>query len=181
MMKNNEKQYGFVAKTLHWLLFLLLTITVVMGNFLASMPNGPQKLASANLHKSFGVVLLALILARLFWRLINVQPKLPADTTPLQVILAKGMHVLLYVLMLAQPLSGILMTQAAGYPVSVFEAFQLPVLVEKSQALAGIFKFLHGAIWIVLVIAVVGHIAAALHHHFVKRDDVLKQMTRGIK
>lgn len=181
MIKNNDKQYGLVAKLLHWLLFVLLSSTVVMGNFLESMPNGPEKMASANLHKSFGVLLLTLILLRLFWRLINVQPKLPAETTLLQAMLAKGMHVFLYVLMLAQPLSGILMTQAAGYPISFFGAFQLPVLVEKSQGLAEMAKYLHGVIWIILVIAVVGHIVAALHHHFVKHDDVLKQMTYGIK
>ena len=75
MMKNTAITYGVVAKSFHWLLFLMLTFSIVAGNFLASLPKGAEKLQVAGVHKSFGVVLLMLILLRLVWRLINEIPR----------------------------------------------------------------------------------------------------------
>ena len=180
MMKNNSTAYGTVSRTFHWLLFLLLTFAIVMGNLLAAMPKGAEKLQAAGMHKSFGVVLLMLILARFIWRQMNSVPKLPDGTTAGQAMLAKGMHWFLYLLMFAQPLSGILMSQAGGFPVSFFGLFEFPVLIEEDPEIAKFFRTMHGTVWIVLIVAVLGHAGAALHHHFIKRDSVLKQMTRGV-
>ena len=180
MLKNTANTYGVVAKTFHWVLFLMLSFSIVAGNFLADMPKGAEKLQAAGMHKSFGAVLLMLILARFLWRLINENPELPAGTSSAQAMMAKGMHWLLYVLMFAQPLSGILMSQAAGFPVSFFGLFEFPVFMEKAPEMAKFFRGMHGTVWIILVLAVVGHVAAALHHHFIKKDDVLKQMTTGV-
>jgi cytochrome b561 len=167
MLKNTENTYGVVAKVFHWLLFLMLSFTIVAGNFLASM------------HKSFGAVLMMLIMLRLLWRLINMTPKLPDETTAVESLLAKGMHWALYALMLAQPLSGMLMSQAAGHPVSFFGLFEFPVFIEQAKDSAEFFRAMHGAVWILLVVAVLGHIGAALNHHFIKKDNVMKQMTIG--
>ena len=179
MLKNTATSYGTVAKAFHWLLFLLLTFAIVMGNLLAAMPKGTKKLQAAGMHKSFGAILLTLVLLRLVWRLINETPRLPDDTTPGQAIMAKGMHWLLYILMLAQPLSGILMSQAGGFPVSFFGLFEFPVFLHKDPELAEFFRAMHGTVWILLVVAVFGHAGAALHHHFIKKDNVLKQMSRA--
>ena len=81
--------------------------------------------------------------------------------------------------MFAQPLSGIMMSQAAGFPVSFFGFFELPVFLDKNPELAKTFLTIHGTVWILLVIAVIGHAGAALRHHFIKKDNVLKQMTAG--
>ena len=180
MMKNTANTYGVVAKIFHWLLFLMLTFSIVAGNFLASMPKGAEKLQAAGMHKSFGVALITLIMLRLVWRLINETPRLPDETTAAEAFVAKAMHWGLYVLMFAQPLAGIMMTQSAGYPVSFFGLFELPVLLDKNPELAKTFLSIHGTVWILLVIAVIGHAAAALHHHFIKKDNVLKQMTTGV-
>ena len=179
MMKNTAITYGVVAKSLHWLLFLMLTFSIVAGNFLASLPKGAEKLQVAGMHKSFGVVILMLILLRLVWRLINETPRLPNETTAGEAFIAKAMHWGLYVLMFAQPLSGIMMSQAAGFPVSFFGFFEFPVFLDKNPELAKTFLTIHGTVWILLVIAVIGHAGAALRHHFIKKDNVLKQMTAG--
>lgn len=179
MLKNSESQYGVVAKGFHWLLFLMLTFSVIAGNFLASMPKGAEKLEAAGMHKSFGAVILMLIFARFFWRLINVIPKDETNTPDMQKSLAHVMHWALYALMFAQPISGILMTQSAGYPISFFGLFEFPALLEKDKSLAEFFRSTHGAIWIILVVAVFGHVSAALHHHFIKKDNILKRMTTG--
>jgi cytochrome b561 len=179
MLKNTANAYGSVAKTFHWLLFIMLLFAIVGGNFLASMPKGAEKLQAAGMHKSFGAVLLILILARFIWRLMNETPRLPDGTTAAEANLAKGMHWFLYLLMFAQPISGILMSQAGGFPVSFFGLFEFPVLMEKNLEMAKFFRAMHGTVWILLVISVVGHAGAALHHHFIRKDNVLKQMTRG--
>ena len=178
-MKNTENSYGAVAKSFHWLLFLMLTFMIVMGNYLASLPKGTEKLQAAGMHKSFGLLVLALVLMRLGWRLINVLPKDPEGTPAMQSLMAHAMHWVLYALMFAQPLSGIMMSQAADVPVSFFGLFEFPVFLAKNPELAQFFKGVHGTVWILLVLAVIGHAAAALHHHFIRKDDVLKQMTRG--
>lgn len=179
MMKNTTNTYGVVAKSFHWLLFLMLTFSIVAGNFLASMPKGAEKLQAAGMHKSFGAVILMLIMLRLVWRLINETPRLPDETTTGEAFIAKAMHWGLYALMFAQPLAGIMMSQAAGIPVSFFGLFEFPVFLDKNPELAKTFLSIHGTVWILLVIAVIGHAGAALHHHFIKKDNVLKQMTTG--
>ena len=79
--------------------------------------------------------------------------------------------------MFAQPLSGIMMSQSAGIPVSFFGLFEFPTFLDKDPSLAGFFKGIHGTVWILLVLAVIGHAGAALHHHFILKNDVLKRMT----
>lgn len=69
------------------------------------------------------------------------------------------------------------MSQTAGIPVGFFGLWEVPTLLDKEQSLAKLFRSIHGAVWIVLISAVVGHVGAALYHHFVKKDDVLKRMT----
>lgn len=179
MIKNTETRYGTVAKSFHWLLFLMLTFSIIAGNFLASMPKGAEKMQAAGMHKSFGAVLLMLILLRLVWRLINVAPGDPEGTTAIQGMMAKALHWALYVLMFAQPLSGIMMSQAAGVPVSFFGLFDFPLFLDKDPSLAQFFRDMHGIVWILLVLAVIGHTGAAIYHHFIKKDDVLKRMSIG--
>ena len=133
MLKNTSNSYGTVAKTFHWLLFLMLTFSIVMGNFLAAMPKGAEKLQAAGMHKSFGAILLTLILLRFLWRLINKVPESPEGTTAAQEFLAKGMHWVLYILMFAQPLSGILMSQAGGFPISFFGLSNSPCFSRRTS------------------------------------------------
>ena len=179
MVKNTDQTYGVIAKGFHWLLFLMLSFSIIAGNFLASMPKGAEKMQAADMHKSFGAILLTLIMLRLLWRLINKTPRLPDETTAAEAFIAKAMHWGLYALMFAQPLSGIMMSQSAGIPVSFFGLFEFPTFLNKNPDLAETFLSIHGTVWILLVIAVIGHAGAAMHHHFVKKDNVLKQMTTG--
>ena len=74
-MKNTQNSYGTIAKGFHWLLFLMFSFSIVAGNFLASMPKGVEKMQAAGMHKSFGAIILTLVLLRLVWRLVNDTPK----------------------------------------------------------------------------------------------------------
>lgn len=180
MLKNTEDSYGTITKVFHWLLFVMLSFSIIAGNFLASMPKGAEKLQAAGMHKSFGAILLTLILLRFVWRLINVTPKDPKGTTAMQAFMGNAMHWALYALMFAQPLSGIIMSQAGGHAVSFFGLFDFPMFLDKDPALAKFALGVHGTVWILLVLAVVGHVGAALHHHFIKKDEVLKRMSFGV-
>lgn len=181
MLKNTKNSYGIVAKSFHWILFMMLAFSIVAGNFMASMPNNPDKYQAAGMHKSFGLVILMLVLLRLIWRLINTRPEDSQDTTPIQNLMAHAMHGFLYLLMLAQPLSGILMSQASGYPVKFFGTFAFPTLIEKNKDAAEFFLNAHGMIWIALVLFVIAHAGAGIYHHVVLKDNILKRMAFGLK
>ena len=88
-------------------------------------------------------------------------------------------HWLMYVVMLAQPVTGMLMSQAAGYPVSFFGLVEVPTVVAESEALAEQLHEAHERIWILLAVFVLLHIGAAFYHHFVRKDDVLRRMGYG--
>ncbi len=180
MLKNTETSYGIVARAFHWLLFLMFGFMIVAGNLLADMPKGMEKIEAAGVHKSLGLLVLASVLLRLVWRLINVTPKDPEGTPAIQSLIAHVMHWLLYVLMFAQPLVGILMSQAAGYPVSFFGLYELPALLDKDPSLAELFHGAHGIVWILLLLVVIVHAGGALYHHFVMKDDVLRRMGFGM-
>jgi cytochrome b561 len=177
MIKNTETNYGSVAKILHWLLFIMLSFMIFAGNIMSDIPKGTEKLEMAGMHKSFGALVLTLIMLRFIWKLINPTPNAPEGTPKTQVFAARLMHWGLYILMFAQPISGIVMSQAAGYPVSFFGLFEFPMLLEKSESLAGLAHSAHGIIWIVLAVSVVGHAAVGIHHQFIKKDGALKRMS----
>jgi len=179
MLKNNENQYGMVAKSFHWLLFMMLTFSIVAGNIMVSMPKGNEKFQAMGLHKSFGLVILLLILLRFIWKLMNKTPVNSEHSSPAQNLLGHMMHWFLYVLMFAQPLSGILMSQAFGYPVKFFGGLAFPTLIDKNKETAEFFLNTHGIIWIILVVFVIAHALAGLYHHLVLKDNILKRMTYG--
>nr|VFJ42291.1 MAG: cytochrome b561 [Candidatus Kentron sp. FW] len=179
MLKNTRTSYGIIARIFHWLLFLMFCFMIVGGNMIAAMPRGPEKFEIIGAHKSLGVLILALVLLRLAWRLINETPEDAEGTSAIQNRIAHGVHWLLYGLMFAQPLTGIFMSQAAGYPVSFFGLFQLPALLDKNPPLAEFFHGAHGVVWILLLLVVIVHAGAALYHHFISKDDVLRRMGFG--
>ncbi len=178
-MKNTSSSYGLLTKIFHWVLFIMLTIAVIAGNVVHSMPKGDEKMEMLGQHKAFGVLILTLVLLRFLWRLINTKPDHIPGVSAAQAFLSDVMHWGLYVLMLAQPLSGLLMSQSAGYPISFFGLGTVPTIIGENEQLADFFHEAHEIIWVLLVVAVVGHIAAALHHHFIIKNDTLKRMTHG--
>jgi cytochrome b561 len=132
------------------------------------------------LHKSVGVTILLAAVLRLAWRLTNRPPELPADMSGLERALAVGSHRLLYLLLLAVPLAGWALVSASvlDIPTVLFGVIpwpDLPGLPHKAPA-EDAFKALHA--WLAWgLLALVGlHAAAALRHHFVKRDPVLIHM-----
>lgn len=179
MWRNTERSWGAVAKLFHWSIALLIFVQVALGWMAVSWRLSPTKLQLFFWHKSLGVLLLALLVLRLFWRLFNRPPAFPPNTPRFERVAAHINHALLYGLMLALVLSGWIVNSAANIPFRVFGWFPLPAITAADKAVEAVAKQAHLAFFIALAVVVILHIAAALRHHFVKRNDVLLRMLPG--
>ena len=174
--RNTADSYGSLAKFLHWTIVVLIIAQYFIAESADELPDGVEKLSLISWHKSFGMVVLILALARIAWRLANRGTPAPVPMPKRQQIAAATGHGLLYLLILAQPLTGWAMSSAANYPVTLFGWFQFPALVGASHDLHEILEEVHEVNFYALVIVAVLHAAAALYHHFWMKDDALRRM-----
>jgi cytochrome b561 len=176
MGKPQERRYSPIAQALHWLIALLIVVQFVLARIAAPLPLGTRKLALLAEHKSFGMTVLMLAVIRFAWRLKNQPPSLPTNLRRAERFLARFSHVSFYILLVAMPLSGWLMSSAKNYSVSWFGAFSWPNLIAPSETAFNFFKTLHHLFSNVLFAIAALHILAALKHHFWNKDDVLARM-----
>ncbi len=177
LVKNTSDQYGLITKTFHWLMAVMIIILVLMGLFMGDLPEDSMlRFQAYMLHKSFGALALAFVLCRIGWHLISKTPEQVESLPAWQKKAAVALHYLLYVCMLAMPLSGLAMTSAAGRKLNVFGLFDLPDLMPPNKDLSGLFWNLHDYSSTLLIIILGLHIAAAIKHHFIDKDTVLKRM-----
>jgi cytochrome b561 len=174
--RNTTRSWGALSKALHWIIVILIINQWLIAERADGLPLGMAKLQALGLHKSFGMTILALALFRLVWRWMNPTPASPAGTKTWERVLANLAHFLLYALIFALPLSGWLMSSAKNYSVSWFNLFQFPNLVGKNDNVYELTHDLHHLLFKILVVVAVLHIAGALKHHFIDRNDVLKRM-----
>ena len=175
-LRNSIDRYGAVAQALHWLIVALVLVQVTTALLAHDMPFGPHKADMLARHKSFGMTILMLMVLRLVWRLANSVPPLPAALKSYERGLAHVSHYLLYVLLFAMPLSGWIMSVAKNYPVSWFHLFTWPNPVAPGKQLAESMEDVHLTLAWILGGIVTIHILAALRHHFVLKDNVLRRM-----
>jgi cytochrome b561 len=183
---NSSSRYGAVAMTLHWLLAAMILFMLGLGLFMTSLDEtDPRTFPLFQLHKSIGLTILTLAVARLAWRLANPIPALPVEISPRERITSRVVHALLYVLMIAIPLMGWATVSAAALAVPTvwFGLFEWPHLWfladlprARKQVIDSQLATTHAALAFSLVALVVLHAAAALKHHFKDRNDVLKRM-----
>jgi cytochrome b561 len=177
--KKVEAGYGAVAKTAHWLTALLLTGSFSLGFYMTELAVSPLRLRLYSYHKWLGVTVFVLILARLAWRLTHRPPPLPARMPAWEREAAASTHRLLYLLLLATPLAGWLMSSAKGFQTVWLGVLPIPDLLHKNPPLGAALDRVHWALaWLLLGIAAL-HVAAALKHYFVDRDTVLQRMLPG--
>jgi cytochrome b561/polyisoprenoid-binding protein YceI len=174
--RNTPDRWGAVSQLLHWVIVALIAAQAALGLTGLMLPIGMEKLAVFARHKSVGITILGLAALRLLWRWLNPTPPLPSNLKPHERFLAHFTHVALYVLLFAMPLTGWMMSSAHGFPVSWFNLYQLPDLVPKSEPLFDALVITHAALAISLAVIVTLHIAGALKHHYVLKDDTLRRM-----
>lgn len=185
-------RYTGVAIVLHWTIAILIVFLLAAGLWMVDAIKKPETRALAfqiyQLHKSVGLTVLVLSVIRLLWRLGHPAPRLPAGMSGLERFGAAATHVLFYGLMIAMPLAGWVMVSASklGLPTIVFGLLEWPhiswveALQNKEQA-EFLAKAAHKYMGYGLIGLLVLHVAAALKHHFVNRDDVLTRMVPGMR
>ncbi|MER2623512.1 MAG: cytochrome b [Accumulibacter sp.] len=169
-------RYTPTAIFIHWLMALLLIGLFSVGLYMSDLPLSPQKLKIYSWHKWAGVTAFVLVLVRLAWRVGHPPPALPAAMPSWQKTAAHGLHHLLYLLMIAIPLSGWLMSSAKGFQTVYFGILPLPDLLQKDKELGELLESMHTALNFTLAALVLAHIGAAVKHHLLDRDDVLARM-----
>lgn len=191
-------RYTKTAVILHWLIAIAIFSMFALGWFMEGLPKEGAKqtaydlfnfgiytwqLADAatprtfyfNLHKSIGVTILGLIVIRVLWRVTHKPPALLASYKVWERKLATGVHHLLYLIMIALPVSGVIMATYSKYGIKWF-GYPLIKGLDNNAARES-FKEIHELIGIVILVMLILHIAGALKHHFVDKDDTLKRMT----
>ena len=174
-------RYTGTAIALHWLVFALIACGFTLGMYVADLPDSPQKSTWVEWHRWLGVTVFATAVVRLGWRLAHPPPGLPATVPIWQQRAAAAMHALLYVLMLAIPLTGWLHSSASGATTAYLGLLALPDLLTRDKVLAAQLKLLHATLNYALLALVALHADAALKHHLVEREDVLRRMLPGLK
>jgi cytochrome b561 len=172
-------RYGGVAQLFHWLIAALIFVMLGLGYYMEDLPLGTEKLELYGIHKSTGLTIALLAALRLLWRLFHPPPPLPASMPPWERKAAVAVHWLLYLMLFVQPLVGFLQSNAANFPVVLWGMVPLPPLIGPDEPLSLTLIGVHTVGGNFLAVLVILHIAAALRHHFVLKDDVLRRMLPG--
>jgi cytochrome b561 len=171
--------YTLTARVLHWITATLVLINLPLGLVIAQNWNGPVHDWLYNLHRSIGALIIPIILLRFAYRLTHPAPPLPDDIPPWQQVAALVTHWALYALLIVQPFLGWIGTSAYPAQIVVFGFFELPSIWHEDRAFSTQILFAHSLVGLAIALLVVAHIAAALHHHFVRRDPILMRMIHG--
>jgi cytochrome b561 len=191
MFANTRTRYGNVAMALHWLIAAAILFNLGLGILVANFMSNqnPRHFAYIQFHKSVGLTILVLSLARLAWRIVNPVPPLPDAMGPGLKVLARGTHYLLYFLIIAIPLAGWALVSASplGLPTPWFGLFHwpnLPLLADLTRAQKTPLRHEFLSIHKYLAFSAIGlipvHIAGALYHQF-RGEDVLRRMVPGTR
>lgn len=176
MCEMNELRYTSPAIGLHWLIGGLIFLAFAVGLYMSDLPFSPQKLRLYSWHKWAGVTVFGLVVVRCVYRWFHVPPALPEAMPRWQRKAAEVSHYLLYFFMFAVPLSGWLMSSAKGFQTVYFGLLPIPDLIGKDVDLGDMLQVVHKALNFSMMTLVMAHAGAALKHHFIDKDSVLRRM-----
>lgn len=175
-MAEPRNRYSVISLVLHWVIAVAV-LTQVLLVTAHEATDGPISREFINLHKSVGLTILVLTLARIGWRLANPAIALPTEMPRWQKLLARATHVLFYVALIAMPLTGWLASSAGGREIVWFGLFDWPLLpVSGGRDAARGFMEIHGLVVKGLYVLIGLHVLGALKHQFINRDNVLHRM-----
>ena len=171
------ESYDKVMRAVHW-----TTLLLIAGAFIAVWIADPELIGRSSaalivqIHRSLGLTVVALTVFRLAWRWRARIPALPGDLPAVQKWAARANEVLIYMVLLTQPIVGLLYSNAYGVRVKLFLLFELPPVIARDLSLGEQLGAIHNFLGYSLLVLVGAHAAAALFHHFVRRDQVLNAM-----
>lgn len=174
-LNNSEWRYGPVAKTLHWLIALLVLTLITLGLYMVSIQDEPGSDWYFKLHKSIGLLTAIIILIRIIWRLGHRPASFPTSMPQWQVIAAYTSHALLYLCLILMPLTGIIGSMFGGHGLAFF-GLPLPIWTQKNTPIASFFFSTHIVIAWIFITLIVIHIMGAFKHLLFDRDRVFQRM-----
>ncbi|MCO1333568.1 cytochrome b [Microbulbifer sp. OS29] len=175
--RNSATGYGWVAIALHWLMAPAVIGTFILGWWMRQLSYyDPWYRQAPEIHKGVGIILLALLLFRLLWRLFNSTPVSSTGTPPWQRRIAGATHGIFYTLLFAIMISGYLISTADGRPIDVFGLFSIPASLQDLPDQEDFAGSIHEILAWSLIGLLVLHILASLKHHFIDRDATLRRM-----
>ncbi len=178
-------RYTKVAITLHWLIAALIIGQLIGGKVMMALDGSALKFELFQLHKSFGIIILLLSVARLIWRLTHKAPPLPDHMPSHERLAAKISHIGFYGLMIGIPMAGWAMVSAAPVTITtkIFKVIKWPDLpfIERSEGLHKFFENAHEMMSTLIIVLLIIHIGAALKHHFKDKDDVMTRMVPRLR
>ena len=174
--ESTTDSYSLTARIIHWLTALIILGLLVVGTYMTAMDVSAQKLQLYNLHKSFGLLVLALVFVRIVWHIIKKKPKSLSTYKKWEKILSHAVHGFLYLLLIAIPISGWIMSSAGDFNIKFF-GLNMPDIVSKDENLFKLSTEMHQILAWVLLGMLALHIAGALKHHVIDRDETLARMT----
>lgn len=179
-MTARRKGYDAASIILHWLVALGIAGMIAFGLSISAMDRGPEKTAMIQIHKSFGIVVGLLALARLLWRVREGFPELVAVLPAWQKRSARLIHLTLLAATVAMPVTGMLKSVTYARPI---EAFGLPIvpqlLAEKHIAWNEAASLAHASLAWLLIVLIAVHAGAAIKHHVIDRDGTLRRMLKS--
>jgi len=180
MLKNTKTSYGYISIIMHWVMALIIFGLFGLGLYMVELSYyDAWYKGSLDLHKSIGMVLVALLLTRVCWTVFNIKPKSAVNNaSKLEINAAHFAHIALYLLMTALMFSGYLISTADGRDISVFGLVAVPassIAIENQEDIAG---SIHNILAWSLVLLASAHGLAAIKHHFINKNDTLKRMLK---
>lgn len=181
-LKNTTSQYGSISKLLHWIIALLVIVQFCLAYWtIYELPEGSPMagLLIGKLHIPFGMIVLLLAITAIAWRLSTLKPSFLASMPTWERMAARVTHFLLYCALIIMPISGVMMTTAGGRPPHFYGLFQIPAFMAENKEIAELFYQIHQKSGYGLLALVAIHVLAALKHHFIDKDVILKRMMPG--
>ncbi len=177
MFTNNRHSYGSISKSLHWLSAALVIGLLILGHYITGLDNEKAWYYQClDLHQTTGIVIWLLICLTLLWRLVTAPPQALPETSPWLNQLRWLVHNLLKLSLFIQPILGYLSVTSHGDPIEIYELMEIPALIELSKSSSELIVDLHTYLAYSLAALIMLHALAALKHHYIDRDNVLKRM-----
>ncbi|HTH76378.1 MAG TPA: cytochrome b/b6 domain-containing protein [Trinickia sp.] len=167
-------KYDPFARFLHWLVVLLLSAQYVVAWTMPDIHRGTQPVGLINVHLVLGTSIIAVMIARVLWRLLRAEPR-PVDGSAFMRGVSNLTHGLLYLLLIVQPLMGWANASSRGWQVTLL-GLKLPALSPTGSSIGHALGDVHGVLSWVMLGLIVLHVLGALYHHFVLRDSVMRRM-----
>ena len=178
MLKNTTVSFGLISKTLHWSMAVILVGLFAVGLYMTDLDYYDALYHTLPWwHKSFGLLVMALLIIRYIWKHLNPEPQALTSHKNWEVFLAQFIQKLFYVLILLIGLSGYFISTAKGKGIEFFGWFEVPAITQAiEEERADLVGEIHQVLAITMIVLAVLHAAAALKHHFIDKDETLNRM-----